>query len=66
MSTRSRRKFTPEFKAEAVEMVETSGGLVDEYVLLAGKEPGQGAGGEFVTPLAQQMGGPAPHGQIEL
>jgi transposase len=28
MSTRSRRKFTPEFKAEAVEMVEAAGGNV--------------------------------------
>jgi len=28
MSTRSRRKFTPEFKAEAVEMVEVSGGNI--------------------------------------
>jgi len=42
------------------------GGLVDEYVLLAGKEPGQGAGCEFVTTLAQQIGGPAPHDQVEL
>lgn len=28
MSTRSRRKFTPEFKAEAVAMVEESGGKI--------------------------------------
>jgi transposase len=28
MSTRSRRKFTPEFKAEAVEMVEAAGGSI--------------------------------------
>jgi transposase len=28
MSTRSRRKFTPEFKAEAVEMVEAAGGNI--------------------------------------
>ena len=28
MTTRSRRKFTPEFKAEAVEMVEASGGNI--------------------------------------
>ena len=28
MSTRNRRKFTPEFKAEAVEMVAASGGNV--------------------------------------
>ena len=28
MSTRSRRKFTPEFKAEAVALVEASGGNV--------------------------------------
>lgn len=28
MSSRSRRKFTPEFKAEAVEMVKASGGNI--------------------------------------
>ena len=28
MSTRGRRKFTPEFKAEAVEMVEAAGGNI--------------------------------------
>ena len=28
MSTRSRRKFTPEFKAEAVEMVQAAGGNI--------------------------------------
>jgi transposase len=28
VSTRSRRKFTPEFKAEAVEMVEAAGGNI--------------------------------------
>jgi transposase len=28
LSTRSRRKFTPEFKAEAVEMVEAAGGTI--------------------------------------
>ncbi len=28
MTTRSRRKFTPEFKAEAVEMVEAVGGNI--------------------------------------
>lgn len=28
MSTRNRRKFTPEFKAEAVAMVEAAGGNV--------------------------------------
>lgn len=30
MSTRSRRKFTPEFKAEAVEMVEAAGGNITQ------------------------------------
>jgi transposase-like protein len=28
MTTRNRRKFTPEFKAEAVEMVEAAGGNI--------------------------------------
>jgi hypothetical protein len=42
------------------------GGLVDEYVLLAWKEPGQGAGCEFVTTLAQEIRGPAPHDQVDL
>jgi hypothetical protein len=42
------------------------GGLVDEYVLLAGKEPSQGAGSQLVAPLAQQIGGRAPHDQVDL
>jgi hypothetical protein len=63
---RGRRDPSHEARSEDRPPQRMVGGLVDEYVLLAGKEPGEGAGGEFVPTLAQQVGGPAPHHQVEL
>ena len=42
------------------------GGLVDEYVILPGKEPRQGAGRELVAPLAQQVGRASAYHEVEL
>jgi hypothetical protein len=42
------------------------GGFVDEHMLLIGKEPRQRAGGQVVATIVNQIGGRAPHNQVEL
>jgi hypothetical protein len=42
------------------------GGLVDEYMLLIGEEPGQRPGGQVVATIVDQVGGRAPHDQVDL
>ena len=42
------------------------GGLVDQDVILAGKEPGQRAGRERIAPVAEQVGGGAADDEVEL
>jgi hypothetical protein len=42
------------------------GGLVDEHVILAGKEPRQRAGRELVAPLAQKVGRASAYHEVEL
>jgi transposase len=60
VSTRSRRKFTPEFKAEAVEMVEAAGGNVARVA----KELGvyDSTLGNWVRRAREQANG-APNGE---
>jgi hypothetical protein len=42
------------------------GGLVDEHMLLIGKEPCQRAGGQVIAAIVHQIGGGAPDDQVEL
>ena len=42
------------------------GGLVHEHVILRGEEPGQRARRELVAAVAQQVGRPAAHDEVEL
>jgi hypothetical protein len=42
------------------------GGLLDEDVILAGKEPGQGALRKFVATLAEQVGRGATDDEVDL
>ena len=42
------------------------GGLVDEHVILRGKQPGQRARGELVTAVAQQVARPAADHEVQL
>ena len=42
------------------------GGLVDQEVILTGKEPGQRAGRERIATVAQQVGGGAADDEVEL
>ena len=42
------------------------GGLVDQDVILTGKQPGHRAGRERIAPVAQQVGGVAADDEVEL
>jgi hypothetical protein len=42
------------------------GGLVDQDVILTGKEPGQRAGRERIAPVADQVGGGAADDEVDL
>ena len=42
------------------------GGLVDQDVILTGKEPGQRAGCERIAPVAEQVGGGAADDEVDL
>ena len=42
------------------------GGLVDQDVILTGKEPGQRAGRERIAPVAEQVGGGAADDEVDL
>ena len=42
------------------------GGLVDQQVILTGKEPGQRAGRERNAPVAEKVGGGAADDQVDL
>ena len=42
------------------------GGLVEQDVILTGKEPGQRAGRERIAPVAEQVGGGAADHEVDL
>jgi hypothetical protein len=42
------------------------GGVVDEHMLLVGKEPCQRAGGQVVATIVHQIESRAPHDQVEF
>jgi hypothetical protein len=42
------------------------GGLVDQDVILTGKEPGQRAGRERIAPVAEQVGAGAADDEVDL
>ena len=42
------------------------GRLVDQDVILTGKQPGQRAGRELIAPVAEQVGGGAAHDEVDL
>lgn len=65
MSTKNRRKFTPEFKAEAVEMVRASGGNIAQVARELGIYDSS-LGNRVRQARAEANGGPTAEERVEI